>query len=127
MAGPRTLLLTLPSLDRGQAAALFDLCAALQEAIWTTFEAELLDEAMARSVAEAKRRRSPRPAAALTGQEAHALVQTLESAARALWEAHGDAIADYLACVDPEAMEDHAGPDDISVFPAPDGEPDLNF
>jgi hypothetical protein len=61
MAGPRSLLLTLPQLDRGQAAALFDLCAALQEAVWTTYEPELLDEAMARTVAEAQRRGSPRP------------------------------------------------------------------
>jgi hypothetical protein len=127
MAGPRTLLLTLPRLDRGQAAALFDLCAALQEAVWTTYEPQLLDEAMARSVADAKRRQPQRPVAALTGQEAYALIQTLESATRALWAAHGDAIADYLACVDPEVMEDWVDGDIISEFPHADGDPDLPF
>jgi len=127
MAAPTTLLLTLPALDRGQAAALFDLSTALQEAIWTTYEPDLLDEAMARTVAEARRQCSSRPVAVLTGKEAYALVHTLETATRALWQAHGDAIADYLACVDPEAMADYASPDDVSAFPSSDGNPDLDF
>jgi hypothetical protein len=127
MAAPRTLRLTLPTLDRGQAAALFDLCAALQEAVFAAYEPELIDTAIDRSVAAEKLRHVPRPVATLTGQEACALVHTLESAVRALWRAHGDAIADYLACVDPDAMLEYAAPDDVSVFPVADGDPDLNF
>lgn len=126
MAGPRTLLLTLPRLDRGQAAALFDLCGALQDALWTAYEPELLNEAMARTVAEAQRRGARRRVAHLSGQEAYALVHTLETATRALWQAYGDAIADYLGRVDPEIMEDWAEGDIVSEFPAPAGDPDLN-
>jgi hypothetical protein len=127
MAPPLTLTLTLPSLDRGQAAALFDLCSALQEAIWTTYEPDLLDEAVARSAATAARRDPARPVATLSGKEACALVHTLEAAVRALWRAHGDAIADYLACVDPQAMEDYAALDDVSVVSVPNPEPVLDF
>jgi hypothetical protein len=54
-------------------------------------------------------------------------VHTLETATRALWQAYGDAIADYLACVAPEAMEAGADGDIVSTFPVADGDPDLNF
>jgi hypothetical protein len=127
MTATRKLLLTLPRLDRGQATALFDLCGALQDAVRTAYEPELINEAMERTVADARRRGSRRPVAHLSGQEAYALVHTLEMAARALWVAYGDAIVNYLGCVDPEAMEDWADGSIVSDFPAADGDPDLNF
>jgi hypothetical protein len=127
MTASRKLLLTLPRLDRGQATALFDLCGALQDALRTTYEPELIDEAMARTVAEAKRRGSRRPVAHLSGQEAYALVHLLESATRALWQAYGDTIVNHLGCVDPQAMEDWAEGGIVSDFPAADGDPNLNF
>jgi hypothetical protein len=127
MTATRKLLLTLPRLDRGQATALFDLCGALQDAVHTAYARELTDEVMARSVADARRRGSRRPVAHLSGQEAYALVHTLEMATRALWQAYGDTIVNYLGCVDPEAMEDWADGSIVSDFPATGGDPDLNF
>lgn len=38
----------------------------------------------------------------LTGEEALLLVNLLDRAIAALWRAHGDAMADLLACIDPD-------------------------
>ena len=39
----------------------------------------------------------------LTGQEALLIANLLDRAIAALWRAHGDAMADLLACCDPDA------------------------
>ena len=38
----------------------------------------------------------------LTAEEALLVVKLLERITRALWRAHGDATADFLACCDPD-------------------------
>jgi hypothetical protein len=59
----------------------------------------------------------------LSPDQALLLVNFFDRAAAAIWHAHGDAMADHLACVDPDAMHkpydaDWAtGPDDKSDIP----------
>lgn len=50
----------------------------------------------------------------LTGEEALLLVKLLERIERAIWRAHGDAMADFLGCRDPDdalPKEPNSSPD----------------
>ncbi len=60
---------------------------------------------------------------ALDPHEALLLANIFERAARAIWRAHGDAMADHLACTDPDRMLDYHSPDDI-VTAEPNGADD---
>jgi hypothetical protein len=75
--------------------------------------------------------RAAAPTPPLSGQDAHHLQRLLELGSRALWRMHGDAIADYLACVEPDALSDDSGPDDpppgVSDPPDSQDEPDFAF
>jgi hypothetical protein len=58
----------------------------------------------------------------LTGQEALLVVNLLDRVIAALWRTHGDAMADLLACCDPDA----ALPNDPDDSPLPDVIPEPN-
>lgn len=127
---PRSLTLALPALTVAQLEALFEFVDRLLEQLWTAFEKDLLDLAVAQSRVLLTRTAAPRPSP-LSGQDAHHLLQLLELGKRALCRMHGDAIADYLACVDPDVMSDDCGPDDPpagdSEQPDSQDEPDIAF
>lgn len=63
----------------------------------------------------------------LTADEALLVVNLLDRAIAALWRTHGDAMADLLACIDPDAaMATH--PDDApSLTPTELGPDDDSF
>ena len=50
----------------------------------------------------------------LTGEEALLVANLLDRALAALWRTHGDAMADLLACLDPDSSP-QTGPDDPRV------------
>jgi hypothetical protein len=58
----------------------------------------------------------------LTAEEALLLADIFERGIRALWRAHGDAMADHLGCVDPDRMLAWQSPDDVVTArkPGPD-------
>jgi hypothetical protein len=74
------------------------------------------------------RRRSPRARLVLpplTGSQAVDLVNLLDQVITAVWRAHGDAMADYLACVDPDSLPEKT-PDAIdSHFVPPSSSDDI--
>lgn len=47
--------------------------------------------------------------------QAHTLTVVLEALVREVWRTYGDAIADYLGCVDPDSMV--APPGSVSHWP----------
>ncbi len=51
----------------------------------------------------------------MSAGEALLLADIFERAIRALWRAHGDAIADHLGCVDPDRMLAWQSPGDVTV------------
>ena len=51
----------------------------------------------------------------LTADEALLLSNLLDRAIAALWRTHGDAMADRLACIDPDAAITAQSPDDVLV------------
>lgn len=64
----------------------------------------------------------------LTGEEALLLVNLLDRAIAALWRAHGDAMADLLACIDPDALlptelDEQDSPPPPSPGPTSDDDP----
>ena len=66
----------------------------------------------------------------LTGEEALLVVNLLDRVITALYRTHGDAMADLLACVDPDASAAlQTGPDDQSTAPpsSPSSDDDDNF
>jgi hypothetical protein len=64
---------------------------------------------------------------ALNGAQAVDLVNLLDQVITAVWRAHGDAMADYLACVDPESLPGKT-PDAIdSHFVPPSSSDDITF
>ena len=56
--------------------------------------------------------------------QAHALTVVLENLVREIWRTYGDAIADYLGCVDPDSMD--APPGSVSHWPN-DSSDDIDF
>jgi hypothetical protein len=131
MPQPRSLTLALPALSVAQLEAIFIFVDRLLEQLWTAFENDLLDLAVAQSRLVLARAASPGPPPPLSGQDAHQLLRLLELGKRALWRMHGDTIAAHLACVDPDAMSDDCGPDDLpaadSGQPVSQGDPDIAF
>lgn len=67
----------------------------------------------------------------MDSREALRVIELFEQAIRAIWRAHGDAIADYLACVDPDSPRMQMPPDAVwsGQAKAPDTEmdEDLDF
>jgi len=63
----------------------------------------------------------------LDPHEALLVADIFERAARAIWRAHGDAMADHLACVDPDRMLAYASPDDIVTAEREPGGGDPDF
>ena len=61
----------------------------------------------------------------MTGAEALVVIDILERAEKAIWRAHGDAIADYLGCVDPESPRMWGDPDATIVCDIPGGAEDF--
>ena len=56
----------------------------------------------------------------LTADQALLLANLLDRAIAALWRTHGDAMADRLACIDPDSAITAQSPDDVIVTSADD-------
>lgn len=62
----------------------------------------------------------------LTAEEAVLTVKLLQRIANSLWRAHGDAMADFLACHDPDDLLPNEDPFHLTPFDPNDFEPDPN-
>ncbi|MGH8696731.1 MAG: hypothetical protein ACREVS_09650 [Burkholderiales bacterium] len=60
----------------------------------------------------------------LTAEQALLVADLLERAIRALWRAHGDAMADHLGRTDPDRMLAYHSPDDVVTGKPDADEPD---
>ena len=120
MPQPRSLTLALPTLSVAQLEAIFIFVDRLLEQLWTAFEKDLLDLAIAQSRVVPARAAAPGPPPPLSGQDAHQLLQLLQLGKRALWRMHGDTIADYLACVEPDAISDDCDSEQLDSQDEPD-------
>ena len=61
----------------------------------------------------------------LTGEEALLVANLLDRALAALWRTHGDAMADLLGCLDPDALLPTEPGDPVLPDPAPLSEDDI--
>lgn len=78
-----------------------------------------------------RRRGTPRGARIhlppMSAQNALLVTDVVERILRALWRAHGDAIADYLGRVDPDRMIAWQSPDDVVTRKPDPDDPDPDF
>ena len=61
----------------------------------------------------------------LTAEEALLISNLLDRAIAALWRTHGDAMADLLACLDPDAAMSIDPDDSVPTPPAPPTDDDI--